>query len=54
MKRMTVTWILACSFLGTAVSAHAQTFEFKGLVGGAKSSIQDLEAMYGLKCEERM
>ena len=39
MKRMTVTWILACSFPGTAVSAHAQTFEFKGLVLGAKSSI---------------
>ena len=53
MKRMMVSWILTCSFLGTAISAHAQTFEFKGLVLGAKSSIQDLEAMHGLKCEER-
>lgn len=53
MKRMTVTCILACSFLGTSVSVHAQTFEFKGLVLGVKSSIQDLEAMHGLKCEER-
>ena len=53
MKCMTVTWILAFSFLGTAVSASAQTFEFKGLTLGTKSSIQVLEATHGLKCEER-
>ena len=39
--------------LGTIKTANAQAFEFKGLVLGAKSSVQELKGKHGLKCEPR-
>lgn len=40
-------------FLGGAGVTEAQEIEFKGMVLGAKTSVQTLEGQHSLKCDEK-